>query len=46
MSDIKAELLESFNDDLGVVNAARVSMGKWKNEYDNSDTDCKSLPLL
>lgn len=37
MSKIKAELLESFNNDLGVVNAARVSMNKWRDEFDNSD---------
>jgi thymidylate synthase (FAD) len=34
---MKAELLNTFGDDLMVVNAARVSYGKYKNELDEKD---------
>jgi thymidylate synthase (FAD) len=34
---MKAELLNYFGDDLMVVNAARVSYGKHKEEFDNKD---------
>jgi thymidylate synthase (FAD) len=34
---MKAELLNVMGDDLMVVNAARVSMGKWKDEFSESD---------
>lgn len=34
---MKIELLEVFGSDLTVVNAARVSFNKWKNELDESD---------
>ena len=35
---MKAELLGVFGNDLMVVNAARVSFGKWKEEFDESDS--------
>lgn len=35
--DIHAELIDSMGDDLRVANAARVSMGKWKSEFDGKD---------
>jgi thymidylate synthase (FAD) len=34
---MKAEYLSHFGDDLMVVNAARVSMGKWKDQFNESD---------
>lgn len=34
---MKAEYLTHMGDDLMVVNAARVSMGKWKTEFDEKD---------
>lgn len=34
---MKAELLGFFGDDLMITNAARVSMGKWKDRFDESD---------
>lgn len=34
---MKAELIDYFGDDLMVVNAARVSYGKTKKEFDNKD---------
>lgn len=34
---MKIEVLEVFGDDLTVVNSARVSFNKWKNEFDESD---------
>lgn len=34
---MKAELLSHFGDDLMVVNAARVSVGKWKEKFDEQD---------
>lgn len=35
--DIHAELIDHMGDDLRVANAARVSMGKWKEEFDGKD---------
>lgn len=35
--DIHAELIDHMGDDLRVANAARVSMGKWKSEFDGKD---------
>lgn len=35
--DIHAELIDHMGDDLRVANAARVSMGKWKREFDGKD---------
>ena len=40
-----AELLGSFGNDLMVVNAARVSHGKWKNEFDH-DRDTALIRYL
>ena len=34
---MKVELLDVMGDDLTVVNAARVSYAKWKEEWDNRD---------
>lgn len=45
MSKIKAELLGSFNNDLGVVNAARVSMDKFHAEFDK-DSDNRLVNYL
>jgi len=35
--DCKVELLETFGDDLTVVNAARVSLGKHVDEFGEKD---------
>jgi thymidylate synthase (FAD) len=35
--DIHAELIDHMGDDLRVANAARVSMGKWREEFDDKD---------
>lgn len=35
--NIHAELIDHMGDDLRVANAARVSMGKWKSEFDGKD---------
>lgn len=35
--EIHAELIDHMGDDLRVANAARVSMGKWKDEFDGKD---------
>jgi thymidylate synthase (FAD) len=37
ISDIKVELIDKMGSDLSVVNAARVSFGKFKNELDDGD---------
>ena len=42
--DCKVELLETFGDDLTVVNAARVSLGKHVDEF--SDKDAKLIKYL
>ena len=42
---MKAELLSVFGDDLMVVNTARVSMGKWHEEFDTKD-DTKLIKYL
>ena len=42
---MKAELLSVFGDDLMVVNTARVSMGKWHDEFD-PETDTKLIRYL
>jgi thymidylate synthase (FAD) len=42
---MKAELLAVFGDDLMVVNTARVSMGKWHDEFD-PETDPKLIKYL
>lgn len=34
---ISAELIDVMGDDLRVANAARVSMGKWKDDFDGKD---------
>ena len=36
-SDIEVEYVDHMGDDLRVVNAARVSFNKWKNEFDRQD---------
>ena len=42
--DCKVELLETFGDDLTVVNAARVSLGKHTDEF--SEKDAKLIKYL
>lgn len=43
---IKAELLPSLFNDLGPVNAAKVSMGKWSNEFDGGEHDGSHTRLV